>query len=52
MDELKGKLSMIDSLLAKISVKGDDVTLLALARQELKKVYDLIPSESEAVKNG
>lgn len=39
MDELTN-LRDADALLAKISVTGNDVFLLALARQKLKAAYD------------
>lgn len=41
MDNLRQKLEEIDSYLASIEVKGDNVISLAIARQKLKEFYNL-----------
>ena len=52
MADLKEMLIVIDSTLQKISVRGDDVMLMAMARQQLKSVFDQIQNGGEVKHDG
>lgn len=42
---VKEHLAMADSVLSKIVVSGDNVMLLAMARQELKAAFEALKEE-------
>lgn len=46
MDDIKKQLEAIDTLMQRIKVAGDDVFVMAQARQMLKIAYDSIKEDN------
>lgn len=52
MNNVKERLVIIDQILSKITLSGDNVMLMAAARQELKNLFDQLQNDNGVSPDG